>query len=163
MASPYVPTTQLLYLADIRPIVEDSHHILCNPSSRIEGFNFSCQGLLGIWEGFPSSDLRTNSSTHTTPRVARRSMLPNTPMQSLTPLPDYNVKSASRPSSRRRPHGGVSEEFLAAISALAKRHELDTASWQPPVTTSRLVQRHLALQLVGWSLAELDMMHAIKR
>lgn len=90
-------------------------------------------------------------------------MLPNTPMQSLTPLPDYSTKPSSRHSSRRRTHGGMSEEFLAAIATLAERNELDTASWKPAVTTSRLVQRHLGLQLVGWSLAEVDLMHAIKR
>lgn len=90
-------------------------------------------------------------------------MLPNTPLQSLTPLPDYSTKPPSRHSSRRRPHGGASEDFLAAITMLAERTELDTASWKPAVATSRLAQRHLGLQLVGLSLAEDDLMHAIKR
>ncbi|KZT65334.1 hypothetical protein DAEQUDRAFT_747081 [Daedalea quercina L-15889] len=142
-----------------------SHHLLCKPTPRVEGFNFSYQGLLGIWEGFPSSHPHTSTSTHTTPRVAvRRSMLPNTPIQSLSALPlDINAKPSSRHSSRRRPHGGVSDEFLAAVTILADRNGLDTTSWKPAVTTSRLTQRHLGLHLCGWSLAEDELMHAIKR
>lgn len=90
-------------------------------------------------------------------------MIPNTPMQTLTPLPDYSTKPSSGHSIRRKAHGGASEEFLTAFTALAERNELDTGSWKPAVATSRLVQRHLGLQLVGLSLAEDDLMHAIKQ
>ncbi|KAH9932531.1 uncharacterized protein B0H18DRAFT_1083268 [Fomitopsis serialis] len=94
-----------------------SQYLLSKPAPRVEGFNFSCQGLLGIWEGFPSSHPQVSTSTNTTPRVmARRS-----------------------------------------------RNDLDTTSWKPAVMTSRLVQRHLALHLCGWSLAEDDLLQAIKR
>ncbi|KAF9809376.1 hypothetical protein IEO21_07417 [Rhodonia placenta] len=133
-------------LAEFWRWIDHSQRVLSDPSSRIDGYNFACQGILGIWEGF-------------------QSIMPNTPIQALSPLPvDLTSMQPSRRSSRRRAYAtGASDDFLTALNEINERNGIDPGSWKPAGTTARLSQRQLALKLCGWSLAENDLKNALKR
>ncbi|PCH35953.1 hypothetical protein WOLCODRAFT_126455 [Wolfiporia cocos MD-104 SS10] len=152
-------------LASLWRWIHHSQLLLATPTSRLEGYNFAYQGLSGIWEGFRPQP-QAPTSTHTTPRMVKRSMLLNTPVAALTALPDIHSNPSSRHSSRRRGHpaGGVPEDFLSAIHELNERNGHDLQGWKPAISaTAKLAQRQLALQLCGWSLAEDDLERATKR
>ena len=46
---------------------------------------------------------------------------------------------------------------------IADRRGLDRSLWKPPVPTTKLVQRQVALQLCGWSLREDELRNIVKR
>ncbi|KZT04227.1 WD40 repeat-like protein [Laetiporus sulphureus 93-53] len=155
-------------LSELWRWIHHSQQILSDPTPYLEGYNFAYQGLSGIWESFHSSQLQASTSTHTTPRVVRRHILPNTPVHSLSPLPlESLTRTMSRHSSRRR-HGqaanaGLPDDFLLAIIALNERNGIGIGDWKPVANTAKLAQRQLALKVCGWSLAEEDLASAIKR
>ncbi|KAM5536681.1 hypothetical protein V8D89_009608 [Ganoderma adspersum] len=144
-----------------------SQRLILSPSSIIEGYNFSYQGLAGIWEGF--RPIRPSPpSGQPTPRMAPRNTLFDAATASplLAPL---NLDAPPRPSSkhggRRRnqpPASSLPEDFLNAIDELNRRSG-GSEAWKPSVSTGRLSQRRFALQLCGWSLAPDDLARAVRR
>ncbi|EGO25930.1 hypothetical protein SERLADRAFT_415303 [Serpula lacrymans var. lacrymans S7.9] len=148
-------------LSDLWAWMNHSRDILSTPTSRLHGYEFSHQGLLGIWEGFPpvpqhqvSVSAPTFTSFHTSPS---RLGLENSQSSLLSVLTGLSEKQT---------YGSeivVQSDFQSAIADLCTRREIDKTSWKPTVSTNKLEQRQLALQLCGWSLREEDLALAIKR
>jgi len=63
----------------------------------------------------------------------------------------------------RSPAYDLRGNWPAALAALATRRGTDRSSWKPTVHTSKLAQRQIGLQVVGWSLREDELAAAIKR
>lgn len=113
----------------------------------MHGFDFSYEGLLGIWEGIqPLPDIDLASPVH---RDALD--VPNDPND------QYGSRRAQSPADN------LYGNFHEAIKALAIRTGANKSAWKPPVSTSKLLQRQIALQLCGWSLREEDMTNIIKK
>ncbi|KAK0434712.1 hypothetical protein EV421DRAFT_1989354 [Armillaria borealis] len=143
---PYDGSSQML--SDVWKWISYSRDILCVPTSKLHGYNFSYEGLLSIWEGVPAF----MHAFYETPTTAYGNTL--------------NVADASEAYQGRRtasPAVDLQENFFAALSELLDRSDLDVDRWKPVVTTSKLLQRQVALQLTGWNLREEDLMMDIKR
>lgn len=142
----------------------DSQRLLSVSPTLLDGYNFSYQGILGIWEGFPPSQSRM-TVPHPTPRM--RSLLLDMPQTSISNLIADAKQSRSRsrqPETRHtRPVDANQEEFTYVVSTLLNENDRDRSTWKPGVATSKLGQRQLALDLCGWSLAEEDLATAVKR
>lgn len=137
----------------------DSRELLCSPTPRIHGYDFSYQGLIGIWEGFqPCSPPHSNpTSVDDTPTVVNRSLLLDIP---------GSATSHERQGSSRRSHSPADDlhgNWAAALTTIAERRGVDRSLWKPPVPTTKLVQRQVALQLCGWSLKDEELKTAVKR
>ena len=124
------------------------------PTPRLHGYDFSHQGLLGVWEGFPPSSPQ-QSAIESTPRGALLE-LPSTPRGLAAELAGHSQRRPLSPSDEI--HG----DFHSAVVSLCSRGG-ERATWKPTVPTQKLAQRQLALQLCGWSLKEDDLNNAIKR
>ncbi|OCH85554.1 hypothetical protein OBBRIDRAFT_739720 [Obba rivulosa] len=146
--------------------INHAEGVLCWPSPKHDGYNFAYQGVQGIWEGFKPVHTQP-SAPPTTPRVPPRALLdiPVTPAIANLSLGSQKGRSTSRQGSKRRSHHSVAipDDFVAAVLAINARNGIDKSSWRPLVATNRLPQRRLALQLCGWSLAEDDLAHAIRK
>ncbi|CAL1705967.1 unnamed protein product [Somion occarium] len=143
-----------------------AQQLLSAPTSIVEGYNFSYQGIWGIWEGFHPQ--HPQFSANPTPRISQRGLLLETAPSALSnlDLERRRTRSGSRHPGRRKsrpPSDIVQDEFLAAISIVNARRDSGSSTWQPSVATNKLAQRQLALYLCGWNLAEDDLAHAIKR
>lgn len=124
------------------------------PTPRLHGYDFSHQGLLGVWEGFPPSSSQ-QTVPESTPGVALLE-LPSTPHGLAAELAGHPQRRPLSPSDEI--HG----DFHSAIISLCSRGG-ERTTWKPTVSTQKLAQRQLALQLCGWSLKEDDFKIAIKR
>lgn len=133
----------------------DSREIACTPTSRINGYDFSNQGLMGIWEGFEALPQ---------PSEPRDTSLPSDSY--LTP-PAFDSSSASAlglPSALSRSFEDVSYgDFNVAINVILSRQGIEKQSWSPALRTNKLSQRELALQLCGWYLRGDELSDAIKK
>ncbi|KAF8971267.1 hypothetical protein BDZ97DRAFT_1901867 [Flammula alnicola] len=147
-------TTQML--SDLWAWIHHSQDVLCVPTPRLHGYDFSYHGLMGIWEGFPATDAATPQShlSDDTPIAIQRSLLLDLPVTG-------NQGHASRRS--HSPADDLHGNWSAALATLAARRGIDRWSWKPPVATSKLVQRQVALHVCGWSLREEEIAASIKR
>ncbi|KAI0318845.1 hypothetical protein OF83DRAFT_1113636 [Amylostereum chailletii] len=130
---------------------ERTRHMLEGPSSRFNGFDFTTQGLLGIWEGFPSSTAPSSVSS-----PATRGLLLEPIGESAQAQTQATPLSRSR-SKRGRHRGEAPSEFTSALLLLSAYHGLTVSAepgWKPGVKTGKLIQRRFALELCGWSLKE---------
>ncbi|TFK74207.1 hypothetical protein BDN72DRAFT_813031 [Pluteus cervinus] len=175
-------------LSEIWDWIWHSQDLLCTPTSRIHGYDFAFQGLIGIWEGFsPISNSPPTQSHHHTHRNSIESTqsqssyqtsnsnlldphtIPSIQEQHPGPPRRHNShhNSNSNNSNRRStsPFQGDSlhGNFYAALNALASRNGMDKAPWKPGVATSRPLQRQVALWICGWGFREEDMNRAIDR
>jgi hypothetical protein len=75
--------------------------------------------------------------------------------------------TATNLSKRRNgsPSDALHGNWPAVLAALAARRGPDTirSNWKPAVHTSKLLQRQIALQVIGWSLRDDELNEAIKR
>ena len=147
----------------------DAQNMLSVHSSLLEGYNFSYQGILGIWEGFRPSRPQI-SAPHPTPRIPQRSLLLDTTQNALSNLlaeSQQQGRSHSRLADKRRSQAFVdspgSEEFSTVVATLLAENDPDRTPWRPAVPTGKLAQRRLAVDLCGWSLAEEDLAAAVKK
>ena len=126
-------------------VFTDSQEVLCVPTPRLYGYDFSYQGLLGIWEGFNPSTA-TTSMQHfgeSTPIPGQRSLLLDLPHRSHSPDDFFG-------------------SWSAALHSLAARRK-DHSSWKPTLSTDKLVQRQIALQVCGWSVREEEISASVKK
>ena len=127
--------------------MDRTRKILAIPMARSNGFDFSNQGLLGIWESFPSS-----STALTSP--------PGLSSPAHRPLALEEPIGLARPRSKRGKHRSeVPAAFNTALLALSAYQGLTIDSepgWKPRLRTGRLLQRRFALELCGWSVKEDD-------
>lgn len=134
----------------------DSREVLLVPTPRLYGYDFSYQGLLGIWEGFQSQPHEPAGSAPT-PRNSLLDLPPTTP---------GGIGAAAGGLSRRHalsPSDEIHGDFHAAIVALSSRKGTERSAWKPPVSSQKVEQRLFALQLCGWSLRDEDLQNAIKK
>ena len=127
----------------------DLHDFLAFPNSVIYGFDFSHQGLLGIWEG----NIPTLSISH-----QNQSDSPLNPTNN-----PYHDRRSSRHADEIHPSGGGN--LLSALSVLVARQvgAGDVRTWKPGVATTKIVQRQIALLLCGWSLKEEEILETIRK
>jgi hypothetical protein len=118
----------------------------------LHGYDFSCKGLLGIWEGFPP--LPKLPSDATSPTQSDRFL-----------EPDAALSRRERRKSRRShsPAEINRNEFQAALVELAQRRDPDSQSWKPSIPTSKLEARRACLLLAEWSLRSEDLTFKIER
>ena len=67
--------------------------------------------------------------------------------------------------SSRGSHSPADDLFgswSAALHSLAARRK-DHPSWKPTVTTDKMIQRQIALQVCGWSVREEELSASVKR
>jgi hypothetical protein len=141
------------------------------PTPRLYGYDFSYQGLLGIWEGFNPSTAPipqpTQHSSESTPIPGHRSLLLD-----LTVVQVHHSHAGSSAGngghgihSSHRSHSPADDLFgswSAALLSLAARRK-DHSSWKPHVPTDKLLQRQIALQVCGWSVREEEISASVKR
>ncbi|KAH7928941.1 hypothetical protein BV22DRAFT_1030156 [Leucogyrophana mollusca] len=148
-----------LTLSDLWAWIHHSRE-LCAPTPRLHGYDFSNQGLIGIWESFPPISQLPETGSHTLSGAVSPSSqaLSFDSSQSISSLSMLNNSIPNR-SVEDPSHG----DFRAAVLAINSRHETERSPWKPSIYTNRLEQRQLALQLCGWSLKEDDLGIAIRR
>ncbi|KAI0093092.1 hypothetical protein BDY19DRAFT_883102 [Irpex rosettiformis] len=156
-----------LALSQIWMWIDHARELLSLHSSLLEGYNFSYQGILGIWEGFRPTRPQI-TAPHPTPRLPQRSLLLDTPQTSLSSLLSEIQHTRSRslqPNDRntRILSDEPVEEFSSVVESLLTENDLERTPWKPAVSTNKPAQRRLALDLCGWSLAEEDLNRAVKR
>ncbi|KAG2039713.1 hypothetical protein BDR03DRAFT_1036078 [Suillus americanus] len=153
-------------LSELWDWIHHSRELVCSPTSRLHGYEFSNQGLFGLWEGFaplpqvPESNAPSFSILDgllTIPQISPRD-------SSLSPL---STPAVLDPLTRTRqlPDDLAYGDFTAAVAALcARRTSGSGRPWRPPVrSTEKLEQRQFALYLCGWSIGEEEMNHEIRR
>lgn len=131
------------------------------PTPRLHGYDFSHHGIMGIWEGFPPLAVGT-------PRGEPSILLDSASPPVHRDLLDVRDGTRSRSRSRRSdsPADDLHGNFHAALTALALRSgdKPSSSTWKfPAVSTSKALQRQVALQLCGWSLREEDLWNSVKR
>lgn len=126
------------------------------PTPRLHGYDFSYQGLIGIWEGFQPSSQEL-STPAPTPRSGLSELPPSTPGSIAAALGGYSKRRALSPSDEI--HG----DYHAAILVLCSRKGIERPAWKPLVSTQKTEQRQFALHLCGWSLKDEDLHGAIKK
>lgn len=166
----------------------DSQEVLCVPTAHLHGYDFSYQGLLGIWEGFPPTPpSQRRQFVDDVPAVVQHSLLfemppigpqlfpghvhghthsASTGSMGLTPTGNATVGGGTTNHTKGRSRSPVDDlggNWPAALAALAARRGSDRSSWKPTVHTSKLTQRQIGLQVIGWSLREDELAAAIKR
>ncbi|KAJ6543876.1 hypothetical protein B0H19DRAFT_289302 [Mycena capillaripes] len=148
------PVPQML--SDLWLWINNAQDFLCVPTPRLHGYDFSHQGIMGIWEGFPplaaAGDTQIADPAPVGPPVHR----------DLLDVRDGRSRSRSRRS--HSPADDLHGNFHAALTALALRSGDKSSAWKfPSVSSSKILQRQVALQLCGWSLKEEDLWNNVKR
>ncbi|KAJ7179577.1 hypothetical protein C8R46DRAFT_1074139 [Mycena filopes] len=150
------PVPQML--SDLWLWINNAQDFLCVPTPRMHGYDFSHQGILGIWEGFAPLAVVT---PHAEPQILPEIHAPPIHRDRLD-IRDGRSRSRSRRS--HSPADDLHGNFHAALSALALRGGDKTSGWNfPAVSSAKILQRQVALQLCGWSLKEEDLWTNIKR
>ncbi|KAJ7929151.1 hypothetical protein B0H13DRAFT_2311009 [Mycena leptocephala] len=127
------PVPQML--SDLWFWINNAQDFLCVPTPRLHGHDFSHQGIMGIWEGFPPLAVVVRGNTNP-------------------------FSLAAKPFTRGRP----ARKFPCGIDGVALRSGDKTSAWKfPAVSSSKMLQRQVALQLCGWSLKEEDLWSSVKR
>ncbi|KIK80016.1 hypothetical protein PAXRUDRAFT_833780 [Paxillus rubicundulus Ve08.2h10] len=137
--------------------IRHSRELTCIPTPRINGYDFSNQGLLGIWEGFTtlhqSSETRSSTSLLSDVLLGSSASFDSSSSTSLGPA--FLLSQSSDDLS----YG----DFNAAITVLLSRQGTAEPVWSPVLRTNKLAQRELALRLCGWYLRDDDLSNAIKK
>lgn len=156
----------------------DSQEVLTVPTAQLHGYDFGYQGLLGIWEGLVPASLPLLVGDAP---ITQQSLLFDLPPTANPHYPGYvhshtgstgsisigasGVASNLSKRRSRSPTDSRHGNWPAALLALAARRGSDTSksSWKPAVHTSKLLQRQIALQVIGWSLRDDELSDAIRR
>ena len=131
------------------------------PTPRLHGYDFSYQGLLGIWEGFNPSSVPRQNFDRDTPVPGQHSLLLDLPVGQRAD--STSVGHETQSSERSRSPDDLFGSWSAALHSLAARRGTDRSTWKPTVPTNKLVQRQIALQVCGWSVREEELTAAVKR
>lgn len=153
----------------ITQIILDAQDVLCLPTPHLHGYDFSYQGVQGIWEGLKLSNTISaipQTIVDDTPIAHQRSLLLDLP-----PLgaPHHTHTSSSGSGTGHHSHRSHSPaddfhgDWSGALSVLAARRGVVRTSWKPLVKTDKLIERQISLELCGWSLREEEVARSIKR
>ncbi|KAJ7727968.1 hypothetical protein B0H16DRAFT_1665587 [Mycena metata] len=134
------PVPQML--SDLWRWINNAQDFLCVPTPRLHSYDFSHQGIMGIWEGFAPLSVVT---PHAEPQILPEIHAPPIIHRDLLDIRDGRSRSRSR-------------------RTLAIRAGDKASAWNfPAVSSSKILQRQVALRLCGWSLKEEDLWTNIKR
>ena len=154
----------------------DSRQILEPSKQKSSPYDFSGQGVLGIWEGgIPTSKpQRPVEPIQTSPMAGVKSIIDH--VKSVSGDGRSSSKSKDNvPSSRRgsrllldtnplpTPSGVQEDAYAAALNALCFGVGDTGGKWKPSTPTSKTAQRRVCLHLVGWSLREEELNRAISK
>jgi hypothetical protein len=133
-------------------------------SSRLHGFDFACQGVLSIWEGFPSfpgknlpaedkerGTLHSDQGTHPSLGATGRTS---------------SGRGHRRPSSRNKSAGDSSRlHYESAIETIngGRTHGVKKDMPSATVQSSKVARRLFALGLFGWDYSDAEFRQAIQR
>lgn len=152
-------------LSEVWAWIHHSRELLCTPTPQIHGYDFSNQGLIGIWEGLqPATPPQSQTeAADETPTAVNRSLLLDVPAAAPTPTTYANVHERQPSRRSHSPADDLHGNWQEALSALARRRGGERSLWKPPVPTTKLPQRQVALQLCGWSLRDDELHSAVSR
>ena len=154
----------------------DSKQILEPSKSKLSPYDFTGQGVLGIWEGGSPAftPRRSADSIPASPKVGVKSIVDH--VKSASGDGRSSSKSRDLVSSSRRgsrllldtialPSSSAVQEddYSGALNALCLKAGDTGGRWKPGTPTSKIAQRRMCLQLVGWSLREEELNHAITK
>lgn len=156
--STYVPRC---WLENHTKFCTGSRELLGFPTPRIHGYDFSYQGLLGIWDGFPSL---TRNKSSVTPSVENPSPSVGTTIADSNSSSTFSLLGFSNLS---RTHLQSTEDlsygdFDVALDVLLSRQEGRASSLSLSLKTNKMKQRQCALQLCGWTLMDDSLSTVIK-
>lgn len=119
-------------------------------SSKHQRYDFSYQGVAGLWEGFgPAEKLQQNRDQSPLP-----SEVPHETRKS-----KRHSKTTVRSAAEEEQHN-----YQSTLQSLLNRKEgSHKHSWKPAVPSSRVPQRQAALQMLEWSLKEDELLHLTKK
>ena len=156
--------------------ITDSRQILEPSKPRLSPHDFSGQGVLGIWEGgLPTSTpRRLVDPTPASPMAGGKSITDHVKSASndgRSSSKTSSIVSSSRRGSRllldTNPLSASTvvqeDDYSAALNALCLKTGDTGGRWKPGVPTSKMAQRRMCLQLVGWSLREEELNHAVNK
>ncbi|KAJ3852157.1 hypothetical protein EV368DRAFT_41612 [Lentinula lateritia] len=139
-------------LADLWEWIHHSQKFLSSPTPLLQGYDFSFAGVWGIWDGPPSI-----GGSGTIPRYKNSNAhyaKPSTNMSEEYSSNSGSLTSGSVSSSLTgKPLTNDPEWRQALLELLARTEEPPSTSRLPIfpyVSTSRPLQRHVCLHLIGW-------------
>ncbi|KAG2154425.1 uncharacterized protein EDB93DRAFT_1223264 [Suillus bovinus] len=153
-------------LSELWDWIHHSRELVCSPTSRLHGYEFSNQGLFGLWEGFAPLPQVSESSASSFSVLDGLLTIPQISPgdSSLSPL---STPAVLDPLARLRqpPDDLAYGDFTTAVAALCARQTSGSGRpWKPPVrSTEKLEQRQFALHLCGWGIGEEEMNREIRR
>jgi len=135
-------------LSELWAWIHHSRELVCFPTSRLHGYEFSNQGLLGLWEGFAPLPQVPDSGSPSFSVLDVILTVPTTSLadSSLSPL---STSAVLDPLTRMRQPSDdfVYGDFAAAVTALCARRTGSERPWKAPVRTNKLERRRFALHL----------------
>ncbi|KIJ49393.1 hypothetical protein M422DRAFT_777349 [Sphaerobolus stellatus SS14] len=146
--------------------IESSRHILAG-NSRVHGFEFANQGVLGIWEGFtpmarPSSVER--DSDFESARADLANLFVHDEDEEGYRTPGRHNHRNRRLRRTQSPSDQSLGDFAAAVHALNLRRGYDrTVVARVAVASNKLAQRRFCLTLCGWNYGDDELMRAAAR
>ncbi|KAH7888971.1 hypothetical protein F5I97DRAFT_2006108 [Phlebopus sp. FC_14] len=152
-------------LSDLWTWICHSRENMCVPTSRIHGYDFSYQGVSGIWEGIPAlPHPPENRSSVSSLGDLLSASSGGTAVDSIHPSRSSSIATFGPSSSYFQTMDDLSYgDFNAAIDALLLRQGPGKKLWSPTLRTNKLSQRQFALQLCGWYLNEDELSNAITK
>ncbi|KAL4078226.1 hypothetical protein V8B97DRAFT_1865454 [Scleroderma yunnanense] len=151
-------------LSELWAWIQHSRELLCTPTPRLNGYDFSNQGLQGIWVGFPSL-----------PRPSENKSSVSLPVELLS-ASFSTTATGSDPSGTPSPTSfpgllktfsecsddGTQGNFDVAVEHLLSRKDPGQLTLSPSLHTDKMKQRQCAIQLCGWNSRDEDLSTAIK-
>ncbi|KAL5528601.1 hypothetical protein ACEPAF_7737 [Sanghuangporus sanghuang] len=143
-------------LSELWSWLNHSKYLLAFGSSKIHGFDFSYQGILGIWNGLEVTASQEVVSILEGLDLASPSESSSSTLVGMGPISDAGPSLRSHFSSRRnrKAGDGFHGNYSAALNMLNSRSHLDKSMWKPTIHTDKTQQRRLALALCDWKIGE---------
>ena len=134
-------------------------------SSRVHGFDFTYQGVLSIWEGFPSLSHRI-SSAEDKERATSHADQQGSHSSVSTTGRTSSGRGHRRPSSRNKSAGESPRlHYELAIEAINGKRTFGVKKDLPStaVHSTRAARRQFALSLCGWDYSDEEFRREIER
>ncbi|KAF9510020.1 hypothetical protein BS47DRAFT_103591 [Hydnum rufescens UP504] len=159
------PITDVESLPALWRWMDSSRTIVGVESSRLHGFDFTYQGVLSIWEGFPSfpsKNLPAEDKERGTLHSDQQGTHSNLGATGRT----SSGRGHRRPSSRNKSAGDSSRlHYEAEIETIngGRTHGVKKDISSATVQSSKVARRQFALGLFGWDYSDAEFRQAIQR
>lgn len=152
-------------LSELWAWIQYSREFFCNPTPRLSGYDFSNQGIQGIWDGFSSHPRPSENKSSVSLPVELLSTSLSTTATGSDPS---GVPSPTSFPGMLRTLSETSDEgsygnFDAAVDHLLSRKDPGRLSLSPSLHTDKRKQRQCAIHLCGWSSRDEDLSTAIEK